>query len=125
MPRHQSPRGSEDDLPTIPHEHRRDGPSEDVALLAATALGFAYAPTGNDQMHARRLATLADPHPESLARAQAAVLALAIGSAQIRRRAAALLRSAAGSVAVPNGAEPSLEMGAIGAPLAPSAEDRR
>jgi hypothetical protein len=125
MPRRQSPRGAEDDLPTIPHQDLRDGPSEDVALLAATALGFAYGPTGNDQMHTRRLATLAAPHPESLARAQVAVLALEIGSAQVRRRAAALLRSAARDVAGPHGSEPSPDEGVTGTLLVAAVEDRR
>jgi hypothetical protein len=34
-----------------------------VAMLAATALGFAYAPTADIAAHARRLATLAGPSP--------------------------------------------------------------
>jgi hypothetical protein len=76
-------------------------------------------------MHTRRLATLADSHPESLSRAQAAVLALEIGSAQVRRRAAALLRGAAWSVAGPGGAEPSSDERAGGAPLVAAIEDRR
>jgi hypothetical protein len=117
MPRPQAPRGAQSDLPAGPDPHRRDGPSEDVALLAATALGFAFAPTGNDQRNTRRLATLADCCPESLSRAQDAVLALDIGSVQVRRRAATLLQSAAGRVAGPGGAEPSLGEGDDGAPL--------
>lgn len=126
MARRQAPRGTQGDLPANPHPHRRDSPSEDVALLAATALGFAYAPAGNDQMHARRLAALADSHLESLSRAQAAVLALEVGSAQVRARAAALLRTAAWSVAGPRGAVvPSPTGGATGAPLAAAMEDRR
>jgi hypothetical protein len=125
MPRHQAPRSAADDLLSTAHPDLRDGPSEDVALLAATALGFAYAPAENDQMHTRRLATLADPHPESLSRAQPAVLALEIGSAQVRTRAVALLRSAARSVAGPRAAEPSPGSGATGTPVASAMEDRR
>jgi hypothetical protein len=125
MPRPQAPRGAQDDLPVSPHTHRSDGPSEEVALLAATALGFAFAPTRNDQKHTRRLATLAGSCLESLSRAQDAVLALDIGSAQVRRRAATLLHSAAGSSAAPGVVEPSSDEGASGGLLVAATEDRR
>jgi hypothetical protein len=102
VPRPQPARDTVEDLPATPNHHRRSRPSADVALLAATALGFAYAPTGNDETHAHRLVTLAHPHPGTLPRAQAAVLALEIGSAKARTRAAALLRSAARLVGDPH-----------------------
>ena len=84
--------------------HRAEPPSPDVALLAATALGFAYLPADVDDTHTSRLASLARLDRASLSRAQDAVLTLRIGSAHARRRAAALLRDAARSVAEPGGA---------------------
>jgi hypothetical protein len=103
MLRHDGPRGANGPpTPTQPPRHRTA--SGHVALLAATALGFAYAPTGDDDTQARRLATLSDPHPETLTRAQAAVLTLEIGCTQARTQAAALLRRAAQHVVGPCGA---------------------
>jgi hypothetical protein len=101
--RHDGPRGA-DGLTVPPGPQRHGDPSGHVALLAATALGFAYAPTRDDETQACRLAALADPYPEALSRAQAAVLSLEIGCAQARTRAAALLRRAARLVVGPCGA---------------------
>ncbi|TVR34846.1 MAG: hypothetical protein EA388_08225, partial [Nitriliruptor sp.] len=56
--------------------HRHQDASGHVALLAATALGFAYAPTADNETHTHRLVALAGPDPESLTRAQTAVLTL-------------------------------------------------
>jgi hypothetical protein len=124
MPRHQAPRDPGDDVQ--PQPHRRNRPSADVALLAATALGFAYAPTGDDETQARRLLTLAGRHPNSLPRAQATVLALEIGSAQERTRAAGLLRRAARLVADLHGPVLHTEAGALtDARLAAAATDDR
>jgi hypothetical protein len=125
MSRPQAPRGTKVDVPAPPHAPARDRPSADVALLAATALGFAYASTASDEVHARRLATLADPDPESLFRAQTAVLALEIGTAQARTRAASLLRRAAGSVGGQRDAGLRTEKAATGASMAATIEDRR
>jgi hypothetical protein len=126
VPRPQTSRDTVEDLPATRHHHRRSRPSADVALLAATALGFAYAPTGNDQTHARRLATLAGPHPDALSRAQAAVLALEIGSAPARTRAATLLRSAARLVADPHVAVLDTEAAALAdVPLTAAVEGQR
>jgi hypothetical protein len=91
-----------DDSPTT--DHRDSRPSSDIALLAATALGFAYGRTESDETLTRRLVTLADLHPESLSGAQAAVLTLGVGSAQARRRAGDLLHNAAQSIADLRGA---------------------
>jgi hypothetical protein len=126
VPRPQTARNTVEDLPATPHHHRRSRPSADVALLAATALGFAYAPTGNDETHARRLVTLAHPHPGSLPRAQAAVLALEIGSVQARTRAAALLGSAARLVGDPHDGVLHTEAAVLtDVPLAAAATDDR
>ncbi len=90
---HDQPRAVDGVHASAQVQPQRDA-SGHVALLAATALGFAYAPTGDDETHARRLVTLAGPHPDSLTRAQAAVLSFEVGCAQARTRAAALLRRA-------------------------------
>ena len=102
MLRHDEPRGANAPATTT-QPRRHHTASGHVALLAATALGFAYAPTGDDDTQARRLASFADPHPETLTRAQAAVLTLEIGCAQARTQAAALLRRAAQHVVDPCG----------------------
>jgi hypothetical protein len=114
--RHDGPR-SADGVSAPPRPRRHGDPSGHVALLAATALGFAYAPTGDEETQARRLATLADAHLEVLSRAQAAVLTLEIGCAHARMRAAALLRQAARYVVGPCGAGLRGDRGTTG-PLA-------
>lgn len=104
-----------DVTPAPVQAHQPRDASGHVALLAATALGFAYAPTADTETHARRLATLAGPHLESLMRAQTAVLTLEVGSAQARTQAEALLRRASRNVVGPCGAGPSGHRGAVGA----------
>lgn len=113
-----------DDLPATHHRERR--PSAAIALLAATALGFAYGRTESDEMLTRRLVTLADLQHESLSGAQAAVLTLEVGSAQARTRAATLLGSAAHSIADPcDAGRPTAPVTPIGAALATAVEVQR
>ena len=97
-----------DGTPASIQTHQYWNASGHVALLAATALGFAYAPTADSEAHTRRLVALA-PDTESLTQAQTAVLTLEVGSAQARTQAAALLRRAGATqnVAGPRGAGPS------------------
>jgi len=100
MPQHDELPAA-DRTPASIQQRRHLDDSGHVALLAATALGFVYAPTGDNETQTRRLVALAGPIPESLARAQTAVLALEVGSAQARREAAALLRRATRNVVGP------------------------
>ena len=70
-------------------------PSPHVSLLVATALGFAYTSTVPLEDHLRALATLAEPAPDALEQARAAVLEVEVATAQVRADAAELLRRAA------------------------------
>jgi hypothetical protein len=101
MPRHQVSAGTADSFdPALPASDPGacpDHSSADIALLAATALGFAFSPFSDDEVQTNRLALLAEPHPELLTRAQATVLSFEIGSGAARTRAAELLRNAASS----------------------------
>lgn len=114
MRRHDDPRaGARTPASVQTHQHR--DASGHVALLAATALGFAHASTADSDTHTRRLVALAGPHPECLTQAQTAVLALEVGSADARTDAAALLRRAIRDVVGPCGASTSGRRGAVGA----------
>jgi hypothetical protein len=68
-----------------------------MSLLAATALGLAFASGATDR-DVRTLAALAEPDAEVLLQASAAVLALEVAPGQTRARAAELLRGAARAV---------------------------
>ncbi len=126
MRRPPSSRATVDDLPATSHPTGDDRLSADVALLAATALGFAYGPPEDDETQASRLRMLADCHTESLSRAQAAVLTLEVGSAPARMRAAELLRNAAQRVDDPCDAGLcAATVVATAAPLTSTVEDRR
>ncbi len=114
MRQHDEPRAVDGTPASTQGELHRDVPGH-VALLAATALGFAYAPTWDDETHARRLVTLAGPRPETLTRAQAAVLTLEVGTAQARTQAAALLRRASRSIVGPCGTSLPGDRGPVGA----------
>jgi hypothetical protein len=111
---HDVPRAV-DGTPASPRVQPQRDASGHVALLAATALGFAYSPTGDDETHASRLVTLAGARSESLRRAQAAVLKLDVGCAQARTQAAELLRRATRNVVGPCGAGLPGRRGAVGA----------
>ena len=95
MPGHVSSPAPDDDRQAAGEPHGTDRSPTHIALLAATALGFAYGRADIDEAHAYRLAMLAAPDRGSLALAQDAVLTLKIGSGQARRQAARLLGEAA------------------------------
>ena len=114
MRQHDEPRAVDVTPASVQTRQRKDA-SGHVALLAATALGFAYAPTADNETHVRRLATLAGPHHEPLTRAQTAVLTLEAGSMQARIHAAALLRRASRNVVGPRSAHLADRRGAVGA----------
>lgn len=114
MRRHEDPRAG-DGISASVQSPEHVAASGHVALLAATALGFAYAPTADAETHAGRLATLAGPHLESLMRAQTAVLTLQVGSARARTQAAALLRRACRDVVGPCRAHLTDGAGAVAA----------
>jgi len=100
MRQHDDPPTTDSASAPVQAQRHQDA-SGHVALLAATALGFVYAPTADTEVHARRLVALAGPNPESLTRAQTAVLTLEVGCAQTRTQAAALLRQATRNVGGP------------------------
>jgi hypothetical protein len=123
MPPHETPQRmarTEGDPAVISEPSLCGRPPADVALLAATALGYAYSPSTNDQLHTSRLMALAEPHPEALSRAETAVLSFEIGSGPARSRAAALLRRAARSFV----ADRSIEMATTGVPLTATMADQ-
>ena len=70
-------------------------PSPHVSLLVATALGFAYTSAVPLETHLRALASLAEPVPDALEQASAAVLKVEVATAQVRADAAELLQRAA------------------------------
>lgn len=65
-----------------------------VSLLAATALGLAFT-TGATDGNVRRLKTLADPDPGTLAQASTAVLEIGVAPRHTRAIAAEILGRAA------------------------------
>lgn len=94
MPRRHE-QGSTEDLPApAPRCEPANRPAPQVSLLAATALGFAYAPGRSTESLAVTLVALAEPHPETLHDARIAVQSVEIASADAREQAAQLLRTA-------------------------------
>ncbi len=114
MRQHDEPR-ADGTLASVQAQRHRDAPGR-IALLAATALGLTYAPTGDNETHSRKLVTLTVPHPESgsLTRAQTGLLTPEVGSADARTDAAALLRRESRNVVAPCGAGASGGRGAVG-----------
>jgi hypothetical protein len=70
-------------------------PSPHVALLVATALGFAYTSSAPLETHIRALGALAEPTPEALEQAMTTVLEVEVATPQVRADAAELLHRAA------------------------------